>query len=664
MIFDYETLRTKRLIQRFVPISSILLTIFVTTPSYASGLFAPHVEYKTGWMPSSVKAADFNGDNKIDIAVLNSGYGYYSSVSILNGNGDGTFQEKKDFNVGRYGYTVTVGDFNGDEKTDLVVGKSWGNTVSLLIGNGDGTFQVARDVDTGWAPYSITVGDFDRDGKTDMAVLNTWYGMSGVSILIGNGDGTFQPKRDFGIEALHPASITNGDFNGDGITDLATANYETLPYSVSILIGNGDGSFELPQRYATGYFPWDLIAQDFNADGRLDLATANRGYSVSILIGNGDGTFNPRLDYSVGTGAAVAAGDYNGDGKMDLTIANTRNQTVSILIGNGDGTFQVENDYGTGWYPLSISTADFNADGMADLVTSNYGSDTVSILLNKSNKLPIANAGTDQTIECAGPSGASLTLDGSGSSDPDGDPLTYTWTWDAGSAKGVSPTVSLPLEATVITLAVSDGKTTATDTISIAVQDTTPPVTTATGGSGNWYNANVISTFSATDSCSGVKEIHYTVNGAETVVLGGSVSVVITSEGTNAITYYAVDNAGNIESPNSFTVKIDKMPPTLNLNTNPSILWPPDHKMIDVMIGGGATDAISGLASITFTVADEYGIVQPSISDFNTTIPLEAWREGTDKDGRRYTITATATDVAGNNTTMSTQVFVPHDQRQ
>lgn len=660
MFFDYEILRAKRLIQRFVPISSILLTIFITTPSYASDLFAPHVEYQTGSMPHSVKIADFNGDNKIDIAVLD--FGYYSSVSILIGNGDGTFQEKKDFNVGIYTHTVTVGDFNGDGKTDLVVGKSWGNTVSLFIGNGDGTFQAARDIETGWQPYSITVGDFDRDDKTDMAVLNAWYGISGVSILIGNGDGTFQPKRDFGVEALHPASITNGDFNGDGITDLATANYQTLPYSVSILIGNGDGSFKLPQRYATEYFPWDLIAQDFNADGRLDLATVNKGgSSISILIGNGDGTFKPRVDYN--GGVAVTAGDYNSDGKIDLATANGRNYTVSVLIGNGDGTFQVENDYGTGKYPNFISTADFNADGMADLVTANTGSGTVSILLNKSNKLPIANAGTDQTIECAGPSGASLTLDGSASSDPDGDQLTYTWTWDGGSAKGVSPTVSLPLGVTVITLAVSDGKTTATDTISIAVQDTTPPVTTATGGSGNWYNANVISTFSATDSCSGVKEIHYTVTGAETVVLGSSVSVVITSEGINTITYYAVDNAGNIESPNSFTVKIDKMPPTLNLNTNPSILWPPDHKMIDVMIGGGATDAISGLASIAFTVADEYGIVQPSISDFNTTIPLEAWREGTDQDGRKYTIMATATDVAGNNTTMSTQVFVPHDQR-
>lgn len=279
------------------------------------------------------------------------------------------------------------------------------------------------------------------------------------------------------------------------------------------------------------------------------------------------------------------------------------------------------------------------------------------------NELPVVEAGADQVIECAGPSGASVILNGSGSSDPDGDPLAYTWTWAGGSAEGVNPTVSLPLGTTVVTLTVSDGESTATDTVNITVQDTVAPVTTATGGSDNWYNANIISTLSATDSCSGTKEIHYTINGVETVVPGSSTSAIIITEGTNNITYFAVDNAGNTEAPNAMTVKIDKTPPTVDLNTNPNILWPPVRKMVDVLLGGGATDALSGLASIVFTVKDEYGAVQPYVSGFNTTIALEAWREGTDKDGRRYAIAATATDVAGNKSTASTEVLVPHDQR-
>lgn len=278
------------------------------------------------------------------------------------------------------------------------------------------------------------------------------------------------------------------------------------------------------------------------------------------------------------------------------------------------------------------------------------------------NNPPVANAGLDQVIECAGSSGASVTLNGSGSSDPDDDTLIYTWTWTGGSAEGVSPTVNLPLGTRAVTLTVSDGKATATDTVNITVQDKTPPVTTATGGSDNWYNANVISSFSATDSCSGVKEIHYTVNGTETVVSGESASLTLTNDGTYNIIYYSIDKAGNAESSNSMTVKIDKTPPILNLSTGTNTLWPPNHKMSDVTIGGNATDATSGIASVAFTVVDEYGIVQPSISNFNTAIQLEAWREGTDKDGRHYTITAVAADAAGNKTTTFTTVLVPHDQ--
>lgn len=279
-----------------------------------------------------------------------------------------------------------------------------------------------------------------------------------------------------------------------------------------------------------------------------------------------------------------------------------------------------------------------------------------------SNQTPIAFAGPDQVIECAGPSGASVTLNGSASSDPEGDPLTYSWTWSGGSAEGVNPTVSFPLGTTTVTLTVSDGKDTATDTVNITVQDKTPPVTTATGGSDNWYNTNVISTFTAYDTCSGVKEIRYSIDGSETVTPGSYASATIYTEGIHNITYYAVDNAGNTESTKSMTIMIDKTPPVLNLSSTPNVLWPPDHKIADVFIGGSATDATSSITSVVFTVTDEYGIVQPSISNFNSTIQLEAWREGTDMDGRYYTIAAVATDIAGNKSIASAIVFVPHDQ--
>ncbi|MBI4823576.1 MAG: hypothetical protein HY805_05020 [Nitrospirae bacterium] len=118
------------------------------------------------------------------------------------------------------------------------------------------------------------------------------------------------------------------------------------------------------------------------------------------------------------------------------------------------------------------------------------------------------------------------------------------------------------------------------------------------------------------------------------------------------------------ETPRSITVRIDKTPPAVSLSVDPSILWPPNHKLVNVTIGGGVEDSLSGVAEVVFSVTDEYGSIEPKVSGFNTTIPLEAWRNGDDKDGRRYTITVVATDNAGNSSTASTVVVVPHDQRK
>ncbi|MBI4824470.1 MAG: hypothetical protein HY805_09635 [Nitrospirae bacterium] len=150
----------------------------------------------------------------------------------------------------------------------------------------------------------------------------------------------------------------------------------------------------------------------------------------------------------------------------------------------------------------------------------------------------------------------------------------------------------------------------------------------------------------------------------ETVVSGASAGIIIKDEGVYEITYFSVDNKGNMETPKSITVRIDNTPPVINLTADPSILWPPNHKLVDVTIGGGAEDSLSGVASVVFTVTDEYGSIEPEVSGFNTTIPLEAWRNGNDKDGRRYTITIITTDNAGNNTTAFAVVRVPHDQRK
>jgi hypothetical protein len=349
----------------------------VTTPTSAISLNLS--DYGTGSVPYSVVTADFNKDEKLDLAAANINS---DTVSVLLGNGDGTFQAHVDYATGSGADAVAVGDLNGDGRLDLIVANNYSGTVSILLGNGDGTFQPQVTYATGSEPDSVAVGDFNRDGRLDLAVAN-YHNSGTVSILLGNGDGTFQPQVTYATRS-QPTSVAVGDFNGDGKLDVVTANYYSG--TVSILLGNGDGTFQAHVDYATGSAAEAVAIGDFNGDGKLDVVTANYNNSgtVSILLGNGDGTFQAHVDYATGSGAdAVAIGDLNGDGKLDLavtTMANSSNY-VSVLFGNGDGTFQAHVDYAAGTQPESVAVGDFNGDGSLDLAVADYGGSGVSVLL-------------------------------------------------------------------------------------------------------------------------------------------------------------------------------------------------------------------------------------------------------------------------------------------
>jgi hypothetical protein len=342
--------------------------------------FLPAVNYPAGSGPSAVAVRDFNGDRIPDLVVAN-----YNSrtVSVILGNGDGTFQAAQSYDCGFGPSAVAVGDFNGDGTPDLAVtnGSFPVGTVSILLGNGDGTFQSAASyiVDTG--PSAVAVGDFNGDGTPDLAVTNGSFPVGTVSILLGNGDGTFQPAQSYAV-GYQPSAVALADCNGDGILDLVVANYGSG--TIAILLGNGEGSFPAPQNSSVGGRPRCVAVGDFNGDGIPDLAVANVGSnSVSILLGNGDGTFQGAHDYAAGAGpVAVAVGDFNGDRSLDLVVANIRSHTMSILLGNGDGTFQAADDDRAGTFPLSVAVVDFNGDGFPDLAVANTGSGSVSVLLN------------------------------------------------------------------------------------------------------------------------------------------------------------------------------------------------------------------------------------------------------------------------------------------
>lgn len=352
-----------------------------TTSAPAQTYVFNQADFSTGASPVAVVAGDFNGDGKLDLATANSGD---NTVSVLIGNPDGSFQPHVDYKVGGFPSAIASGDFNGDGKLDLAV-TSYDGTVSILLGNGDGTFQVAGNYQAASAPDSIAVGDFNGDGKTDLAVANS--GSNSVSVLIGRGDGTFNAPIDY-LVGGGPISIVTGDFNNDGKLDVAVAN--SGDGTVSVLLGIGNGTFRPAiSSNASSYYATvaSIAAADFNGDGKLDLVVG--GTAVSILLGNGDGSFQAPVGVGGGgCSAAVAVGDFNRDGKADVvTSSGPYGNPLAALLGNGDGTFQlVPALYGGPCIYLnpvlpSLAVGDFNGDGGLDVAVTNASSNNLSVIL-------------------------------------------------------------------------------------------------------------------------------------------------------------------------------------------------------------------------------------------------------------------------------------------
>jgi hypothetical protein len=358
---------------------------FVTAPAYATGAF-----------PNAVAAGDFTGSSLPDLVTV----GFDGQAQVLLSNGDGTFRSGGSLSAPGVGTSVVVGDFDGDGKLDIATlsrDVNGHSQVNVFLGNGDGTFQADRIFDLGSDTASafgkIVAGDFDRDGRLDLAVLfrNNFSRQNLVEVFLGNGDGTFRATEPQQVDTGgvgEASGLVSADFNGDGKLDLAVANQGNANGDgarVSVLLGNGDGSFQDPISIPVPGGPFQVAVGDFNGDGIPDLVTVNAlTNTVSVLRGNGDGSFGAPVNYPVGVDpAALMVGDFNGDGIPDVAVANSVSNSVSVLRGNGDGTFQNAVDYLVGIDPRSLVAADFNGDGALDLAVANFHSDDISVLLNR-----------------------------------------------------------------------------------------------------------------------------------------------------------------------------------------------------------------------------------------------------------------------------------------
>lgn len=377
----------------------------------------PETDLTTGNAPDFVATASLRNNGSQDLIVANKTDG---TLSVFLGNGDGTFQGAitPPQKTGTTPVSIATGVFNTTNSAtniDLAVANEGDNTVSILLGKGDGTFTEASGspIKTGNSPVSVAASTLtttaSTTGNNNICLFVANHADNTVSILLGNGDGTFSPpaapKPATLVTGVGPSAIVTGDFNNDGNIDLAVTN-ETAN-TVSVFLGNGDGTFGARTDTVVGVAPVAIVTADFNGDGIPDLAVANSGApgtdtagnqlsgnSVSILLGQpsaanatvGTGAFPTANSFAAGTApTSLAVADFNIDGRPDIAVAASGDNSISLLLGLGDGTFGPNLELAVGTDPVSIVSADFTGDGKPDAALANENSNTATVVLNEAS---------------------------------------------------------------------------------------------------------------------------------------------------------------------------------------------------------------------------------------------------------------------------------------
>ena len=348
------------------------------TPPDLLYLFAT---YPVGKNPTSVATWDFNEDGITDIITTNIGN---DSLSILFGNGDGTFKEHTQIPVAKEPRALAMDDFNGDGRMDLAIACSGSDQIAIYLGLANGTFGTGQRYGVHKTPVSIAAGDFNGDHKPDLAVA---LRNDLIKVLLGRGDGTFAdgPQYEYGDT---PTSIAVADLDRNGTLDLAVTNGGPMSSAVSIWLGNGDGTFRNPTDYRTGKRPLVVTFADFNGDQFADLFVMNGEMDTfTIFLGNGNGTFQAGKESGADAGPVYGlARDIDGDGRMDAAVVNVQSNNLSILYGRGDGTFRYPPiNYRTRGGPFALATLNLTTTSteVPGLVMANNGAASVTIFLHR-----------------------------------------------------------------------------------------------------------------------------------------------------------------------------------------------------------------------------------------------------------------------------------------
>lgn len=347
-------------------------------------LFYYFASYKVGKSPTTVTPTDVNQDGLTDLLTTNIGS---NTLSILLGNGDGTFRDQVQLNVCKEPRSLALGLFNRDSYPDVALACSGGDEVSVLLGRDDGKFEEGTRYPVHRTPIAIASADLNGDHAPDLVVA---LRNDKIKVFLGTGTGEFTPGAQYEYGDT-PTSIALADLNGDGTVDVAVTNGGPMSNAVSIWEGNGDGTFRLPTDYRTDKRPLGVSFADFNNDRIRDLLVINgEKDSFTTFLGNGNGTFQPGRDSGADAGPNFGlARDFNGDHRTDVAIVNLQSSDLSILFGRGDGTFEYPpKNYGTkpGPFALAIFRVTTKEDEEPGLVTADNGNGSVSIFLHRGLK--------------------------------------------------------------------------------------------------------------------------------------------------------------------------------------------------------------------------------------------------------------------------------------